>query len=120
MEELTPLLNELAAQLNTTVEFLWQVMVRQAFISAIGQIVLYVLYGISVFVSIKYILKIWNSYKEQDHMLADDIPHLFGLIAIPFFLLLFTGMAIIEIPNLITKLMNPEYWALQQILEFIK
>ncbi len=120
MEELVPLLEQLAAQLNTTVEFLWETMVRQAYVSAIGQIVLYVFYSIFAFVSVKYIPRIWRSYKELDSYSNEELPHIFGVIALSVLLFIFTGLAVAEIPNLITKFVNPEYWALQQILEFIK
>lgn len=124
MEELAPLLNELAAQLGTTVDFLWGVLLYQAYISAIGHIVLYSIYLVLVPVSFRYVIP-WLKLGYDREMKKDRYGRsvdlwVAGITTVGVLLFALTATVIGFIPDLITKLMNPEYWALQQILEVIR
>lgn len=115
MKEITPLLNKLAAQLNTTVEFLWEVLVRQAqfeFIIFIIGILVILLLDIAIrYVVLHAMTKTEQS--EDDKRIASMAIFLLGTIALFFYIFLNGRSAIIA-------LLNPEYWALQQILEVLK
>lgn len=119
MEETVPLLEQLAAQLNTTVEFLWDVLVRQAQVYVISHIVWWVIFAVSIWPAV------WASKWFMRIMEGDETDETAGWV---FFiaLLLWVVVFITGIGNLLateeflTALLNPEYWALQQILEFIK
>lgn len=121
MEQLAPLLNELAAQLNTTVEFLWGVLVRQAFVSAIESIFMIVLLVILIFTSFRYIFPWLKKMKviEIDSS-ADGGLSIAGMAVVWIVIAMGAFSIIALLGKLPTKLLNPEYWALQQILEVIK
>lgn len=126
MEEITPLLRELAAQMNTTVEFLWGVLVRQAQVYAIS----YIVDTIIVLVIAYLFASVLNHWRRSnvgfDFM---EVPTqdegkwaLYLFLSIVLGIITLTGMLaiIFTFNNFLTALLNPEYWALQQILEYIK
>lgn len=118
MEELTPLLNELAAQLGTTVDFLWGVLVRQAQIFVIIHIVYWILWIISLLIAYRVTLYLCKNLEK-----IDDAQY-FGKIilnAIPWAIVFILGfIQLAALSDFITALLNPEYWALEKVLEFIK
>lgn len=120
MENLTGLLSQLAEKLGTTVEFLWEILLKQAHIS--GWIsffsVIVFLVGITFFsLFIRYTIKKWD-YIEENALepLYAIINVLLGIIFIIWFILIILEI----IPNMITAFSNPEYWALKQVLGIIR
>jgi uncharacterized integral membrane protein len=115
MEELAPLLEQLAAQLNTTVEFLWGVMIRQAqyefVFFIVGILVILFLYIAIHHVVLRAMIKMEEN--EENKAMASIIISIIGA----FILLLYI---LINGKSAMVALFNPEYWALQQILEFIR
>lgn len=120
MEEMVPLLEQLAAQMNTTVEFLWDVLVRQAQVEVakfIMYLILFILYTIG---SVKFIRYGIHKGKEEDGDVDAEIRWLFSTVLVGILNIIYLVVLFINVGFVVTALLNPEYWALQQILEFIK
>jgi TRAP-type C4-dicarboxylate transport system permease small subunit len=125
MDELTQLLQQLAGQLGTTVEFLWGVMVRQARVEAIYNIVslcITTILWIASYWYIKWTCNVWRKWTEIDKIPEEDERYL-HLVIVGFFgyviLAVITFVLIVHTKQTVTQLLNPEYWALKQILEQI-
>lgn len=107
------LLTQLSEKLGVAASHLWEVMITQAHISAINFIVVLSLISIiwitTIFVYFKYYFK----ELSRDDQLEYYIPITLGSIVLI--------VAIIgNIPGIITRFTNPEYWALKEIAELIK
>lgn len=119
MEKLTELLVTLATKLGTTVEYLWGVLIKQATIEGYLNIIYCIIPIILIFLSVlyfKYYIK--NKEKWEEECDGNEIYHGAGVISIFIITFVFLIMSIIIfIPTAITAFGNPEYWALQNILE---
>ncbi len=113
MENLTPLLEQLATKLGTTTEYLWTILLKQAPIHAftiIGAFIFCILFGI-------LLLRIFSKYRDTVEYKMDwQIPFIFISIIWMFVFII----VIAYLSSAITALLNPEYYALQQILNAIK
>lgn len=124
-EQTVQLLRDLAAKLGTTSEYLWQVLVKQAPISAIIDILLILLVGVAIYLWYRLhrnlmVSKEWpdTGYKGTGYSRYEEgamIPMALSGMA----LLVFLGISLACVPSIISGLLNPEYWALQQILHTI-
>jgi hypothetical protein len=116
MKEIAPLLEKLAKQLGTTVEYLWGVLVRQAMISACIDILQYIMLGVATYF---FVILTKKFYKISEDANWDEfwivLPALIGIA-----LLIIWVVAFFAIQNTITGFINPEYWALRKVLEIIK
>jgi len=111
MNELTPLLEQLAIKFNTTAEHLWGVMVVQAPINATVHLGLFSIFYCCFFIAIKIARKKWDGWSNDQHIS-------FYLIAGLSSLILAIGVAH-DAELIITGYLNPEYWALMQIRQFL-
>jgi multisubunit Na+/H+ antiporter MnhG subunit len=119
------LIEQLAKQLNTTVEHLWSVMIRQASVSAYIDMVTIVVLGITLLLAVYGLHKFYSYWSkkegETDPMDWRSPIHAVGyLICVSAVIAVGVGFVICTfttIPTIITRLINPEYWALTQILE---
>lgn len=111
-EQTTKLIEELALKLGTTTEYLWSVLIHQAFISSIIDCVLYTMY----FVFMYYM------YKGYKYMLKEekDEEYIQLVLFLSAVSIVFTIVFILTISSTITGFLNPEYWALEKILKNIK
>lgn len=121
MENLTPLLEKLAEKLGTTTEYLWSVLIHQAPISALTDLLYFVLViigGIVIFIIHKRLMK-KNKYGNNKYDDSDD-----GLIVLMVVVTLVWAIIFIvcffNIGNIITGFFNPEYWALNKVLGLLK
>ena len=114
MENVKELIEELAKSLGTTAELLWEVMLKQAPVS-VG---IYMAEGIVlssltllVYKTAKHFMgkekQSWD-YREVVTALSVVFGVVVGLLWIVYLL---------HIGTVITALVNPEYWALDQVLE---
>ena len=116
-EEISTVVRELANELGTTVEYLWGVLVAQAPIYMVGSLLAHsVLIIISIFILrflykfIKYPPDSW----DEEYIMGTII----GATVVSCVMTIFPILSlIISIPTYITIIFNPEYWALQQILD---
>ena len=117
------LLRELAVKFETTTSHLWEVMIQQAAITATMNVIMAsFLTGMIVitccFVKAKTTPKPNSLDPPAPHVTdwSDDKAFVvwYILILVTIFL---TGVVIYLILTAVTASLNPEYWALQQILE---
>lgn len=119
MEQLTTLLTALAEKLGTTVEYLWSVLLKQAYIEGILNIIYCIITIIIFIVSYKYAKYFSSKWKEwNDNYEAEEIFPTIILVILIVSTLIVLGMTIFQfIPTAITTFNNPEYWALKEILK---
>lgn len=121
MNELTQLLQQLAEKLGTTTEYLWSVLIQQAPISAattLLQIIIIVIAGFFLYKLHRKFSKKSEAGRSMywDHEEALEAPMIIAaIIWVIFCIILF-----FHINNMITGFLNPEYWALKEILDTIK
>ena len=119
--EITNLLATLADKLGTTSEYLWGILLRQAPISAtviLIQIIFTVLSGIFLWKLHKYFSK---ETDERYSMYDRSNGGLEVLIIIFSVLILIIGIvSFFQIENVLNGYFNPEYWALNKILNTLK
>ena len=119
--EITNLLAILADKLGTTSEYLWGILLRQAPISAtviLIQIIFTVLSGIFLWKLHKYFSK---ETDERYSMYDRSNGGLEALIIIFSVLILIIGIfSFFQIENVLNGYFNPEYWALNKILNTLK
>ena len=120
-EQTEKLILELAEKLGTTAEHLWGVLVKQAQINAaIDLLIMIVVLGISL---------VWYRLvksKTTKPPISNDDPYPYAEWSDEFAIIAWTLLAIWGVGALIallctistvaTALMNPEYWAIKQIL----
>jgi len=122
MKELVPLLDKLAEKLGITVQYIFSVFVRQAFWSGISDLIQYTLLIIGIGVWWKYREKFWslNDKKSSSDYREDDvIPKVIWTICgVVLFIILI--VVFFCFPNTIKAFVNPECWALERILDFLR
>jgi hypothetical protein len=110
-------LDALAEKLGTTAQYLWTVLVKQAYIEGIVGTVLFVLCAIYLGIGIRLLFK-WGrqfpdaSYNEETILATKmTVVGVTGAIALITCLVCLTAFM---------QLLNPEYYALQQLLGAVK
>ena len=116
MEELTGVLEQLAIKLGTTTEYLWNVLISQARISAITDLIYIILIsiiGIIIYKVHKKLMKEekYDYYEEPLIAVMVIISLVWAILFIAFFF---------SIGNIINGFLNPEYWALKEVLSVVK
>jgi hypothetical protein len=111
------LIRELANKFGTTVEHLWGVMIKQAYISSIVDIIQYIIIILAVIAFIKLHKKFLKP-AEDDYSIYEDndewLPAL--MFAFGFALTIIVVISFLSIGSTITGFINPEYWALDHII----
>jgi len=110
--ETIQLLQSLADQLGTTTDMLWQVLIRQAPISAGARLFSHLL---SIILPGMAALLVWRAFEdERNHGSSEglDIVIFLGIISFAacFLLILSSG-------QILSGFFNPEFWALNYILQ---
>lgn len=116
-EQTIKLLEELSTKLGTTTEMLWGALIKQAPISSATS-VLWVFLMFAVTLTIIVITwRLNKKYNNPNNDTKDDgeIGFLTGCCVV----LTIVTLAVwgCEIPNMLSGFLNPEYWALQQLLQ---
>jgi hypothetical protein len=121
-DQIMEILRVLAEKFGTTTEFLWGVMIRQAYIHGVTAIVCFLFTSVLVFgwnwvwwrakISNEEI----NSRDQGDRMFAIFMCRLGGLL-FSFIWVCFFLSGMFEVA---TALINPEYWVIQQVLKGLK
>jgi len=121
-DQTTKLIEQLAQKLGTTAEYLWTILIKQAAISAWVDMIYFVMIiimGVILFKTHKYLSKETStnySVYESDA----------GLIVVPVMIVLTITWIVIfivcffSLGNVFNGVFNPEYWALQEVLNAIK
>ena len=122
-EQTTKLIEQLAQKLGTTTEFIWEVLIKQAYISAITDIiyiVLIIIVGILIFKKHYKFSKIYKDDFGTTSEYDESESKIIFMIAIGMLWLIAALYTFFSIGNIIEGFANPEYWALKQILDAIK
>ncbi len=120
MKELAPMLQQLAQQLGTTVEFLWAALMRQALIDGVVTLVQFVIIGVGLWANYKYTRFVLRKINAEDHKERWDEPAIIPPTILWVVLAILTLVAFFSISDLLAAFFNPEYWALQKVLSFVK
>ena len=129
-EELTVLLRELGAKLGVTGEHLWGTMVRQAMIEGVFRLVWLLACSFGVLLCLAGWYRMHRNYNAwasetdrcrdfDDYMAKKSSTGWFGLFALvvaSLTTLLIWGFSIERAASIPAALLNPEYWALKEIL----
>ncbi len=107
-------LRVLAEKFGTTTEFLWGILVRQAYVHGITAIVCFLLTSLCIF---GWNWGVWRfKIPEEDNgdkRFGVYMMRLFGLMLVFIWTCFFlSGMF-----EVATALINPEYWAIQQVMK---
>lgn len=124
-ENTAKLLEQLANKMGTTSEYLWNILLRQASIDATITLIQYALLAIAGIALYKIHLRLskpiksdtygsdWDSYSDNDFygviMVASLIVYSILIIA-----------AFFCVGSVINGYFNPEYWALDRLLDAVK
>lgn len=121
-EQTEKLLRELAAQFGTTVEHLWQVLVKQAAIEGVTGVLLWVFLGVFLlwcFTKLKWLTTTPPATPEKRHP-EPPVDFEIGVIMWGAFAI-FSGICLIcfadSFSDVVACFLNPEYWALKQIIK---
>jgi hypothetical protein len=120
-EQTTKLVEQLAIKLGTTADYLWSVLLKQAPISALTDLIYFMLIsigGIILFKTHKSFSKPGEDTWENKYDKSDGLVVAMGVIAVIWVLLFI--VAFLSLGNVINGFFNPEYWALNQILSNLK
>lgn len=118
-------IDAIAANLGVAAEHVYGALLKQAMVSGLRSVV-YIIICLAVsYVIIKMLKTVYSDVKaEEESLFVDD----FGISLAGVFAVTFGGIAIVimffaimsDINNATTALLNPEYWALKEILDTIK
>lgn len=114
-------LQQLADALNTTVEYLYPFLIRQAYVVGFQTVIAWLIPLVILLVVYKMATKEKreaNKGKEYDSWVWEDegIPYIIAMGVLIFISIITTMIMIAVAP---TALLNPEYWALKEIIDSV-
>ena len=121
MDDKTELLiRELAEKLGTTGNHLWGVLLQQAVITAVANILVFTGWAALLFFSFRFLLsKTKTPETEDDEYLLAELPEEFVFILWVLWCFAFiVGVVLVglNLSNTAAAIFNPEFWALKQII----
>lgn len=111
--ETNKLIETLAAKLGTTTEYLWGVLLRQAPIDA----TICLLANVVIIIMGVVLYKVHQHFKDKET--SDAFEFLFPIVCLVFASCAIV-LPIVTISNIINGYFNPEFWALDYIINHIK
>lgn len=105
-------LTVLANKLGTTAEYLWGVLVRQAPISATIDLLVMAVWALLIWAWFRFVLR-----KTAEDWARDEAAVAFAWGSVCVAVLLYVLIVGLGISQTLSALLNPEYWALKQILK---
>jgi ABC-type Fe3+ transport system permease subunit len=118
-DQLQKALTELANKLGTSVQYLWKVLVSQAKTNAITDILMWVVLLLSGFV-LYFLHKRFSKTNEEDRYSSSHYDNneptqwIMAILGICWLVLLIACFVLV--PDLVSSLFNPQYWALKEIV----
>ena len=120
MEKLAPLLEKLATKLGVTVEMLWGVMLKQAFISAMIDFTQCVAMVIGVTLLFRFVqrktTKPADTERSYGHAEWEDEGAVLAWLTVGVLLVITSVICLSAFDSIVTALTNPQYWALKHLL----
>ncbi len=113
-------LQALAAKLGTTAEYLWTVLVRQARLSLIADLILIGCLTVALAAIFRQMRLLRARFTEMMQRNQDPMIEYLAAFGLWLLIVACVGIGLSLIPDLMTKIFNPEYWAFRQILEAMK
>jgi len=112
-ENTTKIIEQLAQKLGTTSEYLWGVLIKQAPIDAILS-----LFYLFVIIACMFVMWKIHKFMMKENKYSEHEDTVFIPISVSLVMLLILFILAFEcIKTIIIGFLNPEYFALQQILE---
>ena len=118
MEDLTIFLEALAEKLGTTGEHLWKVLINQAKISAITDLIWLSIYIPLFIIGTLIIIKKWTIWYNLCSEEA-QVPFVVFVGTLAFSSVIMLIVTLCGIPNIVNGFFNPEYWALDNVVSHI-
>ena len=103
------LLTALAGKLGTTTEYLWDVLVRQAPISAITSLLVISLLTYILYRSVKYVQSKKVNSEDDEEYSAELVRLLWFVVVVLAIIVVISNISLAH--NVMNGLFNPEYWA---------
>ncbi len=114
-------LDKLSTELGVAKEVMWGALIKQAPIDYITHVLQTTLLGISLFIIFKYMHLIPTEFYKENNYRGVLEWHAGGVaMCVVGVVLVFAFIIMLFLCLDITKLINPEYWALSQILDLFK
>ena len=113
MNDVMKVLEPLAAKLGVTIEYLWQVLLQQALIAGLTDVVLW---GVTT-VAICYTIRYWRWAVANRCEWREAI--FMGPIAVSVVVSILTIIQLCGLSETMAALLNPEYWALHKVLSLV-
>ena len=114
---MTLLLESLADKLGTTVEYLWCVLIKEAAISATINLMFVAFTIICIYIFTKVHINFVKTDKYIDDGGYGNLVVVIPMVVVFVVLLIMFMISLFAIGDVINGFLNPEYWALQQILQ---
>lgn len=111
-EETYGTIKEIADKLGTTTEYLWLILVKQAPISGISDLIVCFVLITSCYLSSKASYKLYDNDKLYENV-GTGLASMFTGILILFSIIVISC----NLSLIVSALYNPEYWALKQIIK---
>jgi len=117
IDKISPAISSLSDKLGTTAEHLWTILVRQTYNDAISNMIYIIFTCIALYMTF-YTTNIWYKKIKNDGWDSDGIGVIIG---IKIFCSLVSLVIVSENTiGFIQRLVNPEFYALQTVLSYIK
>src|SRR5690242_12771003 len=114
-EDILKRLDLIAAKLGVTVQYLWGVLVRQARVEALSDTIGIILWAASAFAAFHYAVALGRKAESDG---SDGLG--FASIILAVIGVVFVISFVVCVSEIFTPLMNPEFFALEQILKAVK
>lgn len=122
-EQTIQLLEKLAAKLGTTSEYLWSILIKQAPVDATINLIQLIIVGVFGYVIFRIHKKLLSNIKsETNYTYYDEYEASVGIPMMIVFVawLILAVACLCSIGYIINGYFNPEYWALDNILNSLK
>jgi hypothetical protein len=120
-DQVMEILRLLAEKFGTTTEFLWGIMVRQAYVYGITAIICFLVTSILIF---GWNWLWWRAEVDEETSRRDKGDRMFAIFMCRlgglFLMFLWTCFFLSGMFEVTTALINPEYWAIKQVLGGLK
>lgn len=115
-EQTTQLIEQLAQKLGTTTEYLWGILIKQAPVSATIDLI----YFIIIIILCVLFWRIHRYFCKTDKYSDYEDLLIIPMVFIGSFILILAAMSFFSLGDIITAFINPEYWALDEVLDAMK
>ncbi|MCU7556587.1 hypothetical protein [Macrococcus capreoli] len=117
-EETMKYIDQLAKSLNVASEHVYEALLKQAVVSGIMSIVCAIVMLIVTIALVLVIRKAWIKAEYDPYFDSGDAAMCTFVVGIVLFIVVCVGICAAE--NGVTALVNPEYWAIKEVLNAIK